>query len=137
MTRERPIPHPPQNQHFHEFAELLILNEIKSSRINTSKKYAISPIMLIAKDFNSTRINTSGAKDLKSLRINTSGNKDLKSNHFSTSKKQGRGVACVFREKCSGHFRTGSGLLRGARRNAGAIGLRCARAERDARRRMR
>jgi hypothetical protein len=92
VTRERQIPHPSQNQHFHQIPELLILHAIKSSRINTSKNYEISPIVLITNDFNSTRINTSGDKDLKSPRINTSGNKDLKSNHFNTSKKHGRGV---------------------------------------------
>jgi hypothetical protein len=63
-----------------------------SPRINTSKIFSIFRISLIPKDFNPTRINTSGAKDLKSPRINTSGYKDLKSNHSNTSKKHGRGL---------------------------------------------
>jgi hypothetical protein len=60
-------------------------------RINTSKKFAFFCNLLISKDLNSIRINTSGNKDLKSPRINTSGSKDLKSFIINTSKKQGRG----------------------------------------------
>jgi N-acetylmuramoyl-L-alanine amidase len=60
-------------------------------RINTSKIFQKSRILLIPLDFNSTRINTSGAKDLKSPGINTSGNKDLKSFKINTSKKHRRG----------------------------------------------
>jgi hypothetical protein len=54
-------------------------------RINTSRIFRESRISLIPLDFNSTRINTSGAKDLKSPGINTSGNKDLKSFRINTS----------------------------------------------------
>jgi hypothetical protein len=70
------------------FAHLAPLN---SSGINTSEKFPISRISFIHKDFNATRINTSGNKDLKSIRINTSGSKDLKSFRINTSKKHGRG----------------------------------------------
>src|SRR6202167_2142121 len=94
MRRDQQTPQPSQNQHFQEISNLLILHDIKSIRINTSKKSANLRIIFIPIDFKPTRINTSGNKDLKSPRINTSGHKDLKSNHFNTSKKQGRGEGC-------------------------------------------
>jgi hypothetical protein len=92
MRREQHLPQPSQNQHFQEMSNLLILHDIKSPGINTSKKSRNSRIPIIPIDFNSSRINTSGAKDLKSSRINTSGNKDLKSRRINTSKKHRRGV---------------------------------------------
>src|ERR1700691_610298 len=92
MRREQYLPQPSQNQHFQEMSNLLILHDIKSPIINTSKKSQNSRILIIPIGFNSSRITTSGAKDLKSSRINTSGNKDLKSRRINTSKKGGRGV---------------------------------------------
>jgi hypothetical protein len=73
-------------------SDLLIVQDLKSTRINTSKISKISRILFPTINFNPTRINTSGNKDLKPPRINTSGHKDLKSNHFNTSKKHGRGA---------------------------------------------
>jgi hypothetical protein len=83
---------------FH-LSDLLIVEDLKSTRINTSKILANSHIFLIQNNFKPTKINTSGNKDLKPPRINTSGHKDLKSNHFNTSKKHGRGCG-----KASGEF---------------------------------
>jgi hypothetical protein len=80
-------------------SDLFIVEDLKSTRINTSKISKISRILFPAIDFNPTKINTSGNKHLKSPRINTSGHKDLKSNHFNTSKKHGRGCG-----KASGEF---------------------------------
>jgi hypothetical protein len=80
-------------------SDLFIVEDLKSTRINTSKISKIPRILFPAIDFNPTKINTSGNKHLKSPRINTSGHKDLKSNHFNTSKKHGRGCG-----KASGEF---------------------------------
>jgi len=80
-------------------SDLFIVEDLKSTRINTSKISKISRILFSAIDFNPTKINTSGNKHLKPPRINTSGHKDLKSNHFNTSKKHGRGCG-----KASGEF---------------------------------
>jgi hypothetical protein len=61
-------------------------------RINSSINFSIFRNSLIMNGLKSIRINTSKNKELKSRRINTSGHKDLKSFRINTSKKQGRGV---------------------------------------------
>jgi hypothetical protein len=61
-------------------------------RINSSMNFSMFRNSLIMNNLKSTRINTSKNKELKSRRINTSGHKDLKSFRINTSKKQGRGV---------------------------------------------
>jgi hypothetical protein len=81
----------PQRSRRHKMPPFSQVPPLNSSRINTSKIFSHSCILLIIRALKFTRINTSGDKDLKSLRINTSGHKDLKSFRINTSKKQGRG----------------------------------------------
>jgi hypothetical protein len=81
---------------FARFPDLLIMKDLKSTRINTSRISKIPRISFTRNDFNPCRINTSETKDLKSFIINTSKTKDLKSFRINTSKKQGRGVFLIF-----------------------------------------
>jgi hypothetical protein len=99
-TYKTPAPQPTHNQHFQDFSDLLILQDLISTRINTSKNSRNPSILLMSNGFRSTRINTSENKHLKPRRINTSGHKDLKSRRINTSKKHGRGVwksSCLVR----------------------------------------
>jgi hypothetical protein len=85
ITRRFPRPTLPEST--------LLRNGTATLPQSTLPKIAHFPrIPFIPNDFNSTRINTSGAKDLKSPGINTSGNKDLKSFRINTSKKHRRGA---------------------------------------------
>jgi len=81
----------PKRSRRHKMPPFLQNPPLNSSRINTSKIFSHSCILLIIRALKFTRINTSGDKDLKSLRINTSGRADLKSFIINTYKKQGGG----------------------------------------------